>query len=86
MKRLFINILLVLFPIRCSGCKRLGRILCEECREYLLKQDIKSLSTQKETFYIYSYKTKCIKNIIWELKYKNNTLLRNELMLLLKPK
>lgn len=86
MKTFFRHILLLLFPIRCGGCKRVGTILCNECRTYLLRHDIKPLPGQKETFYIYSYQVQCIKNIIWELKYKNNTTLRNELFSILRLK
>lgn len=81
MNKLLKILLYILYSDKCSGCKSKKETpLCKKCIEYLSNQSLKTVSIKEMSiFYIYHYKDQRIKNILWDLKYRNNILLRKVL-------
>jgi competence protein ComFC len=68
LRKIFEQIIGVLFPDKCIGCEKLNTLLCERC----LIQIPKAENLPQSFIYpIFNYRSPIIKEIIWRLKYKN---------------
>jgi competence protein ComFC len=57
------------FPHYCVGCKREGRLVCENCHERLVFQPS---VVDDDIISLFNYENKIVKELLWRLKYKNN--------------
>lgn len=60
------NILKLLFPEKCVGCKKVGSLLCELC---LQKTKSAERETARHITAVFDYREPTIKRALWELKY-----------------
>lgn len=66
----------ILFPRSCLGCNTPDSVLCASCLALLpLSLKVRTHKDHRE-LHVFPYTHKKIAKIIWELKYKNNTELR----------
>lgn len=67
----------ILFPEKCIACQKDGYTLCDDCITVLPLTDTIRHHDHYSEYTLFPYHHKIIKQIIWELKYKNNRALRN---------
>lgn len=75
-KREFSLLLEILFPSRCLGCKKKGKILCESCIDGIR---LAERPTEEKIMALYDYRDPLVKQAIWKLKYYHSPYLGRKL-------
>lgn len=67
-RKIFEQIIGILFPDKCIGCEKLNTLLCGHC----LIQIPKAENLPQSFIYpVFNYRSPVVKEVIWRLKYKN---------------
>jgi len=75
-KRGFSLLLEILFPSRCLGCKKGGKILCDDCIDGF---HLAERPTEEKIMALYDYRDPIVKQSIWKLKYYHSPYLGRKL-------
>ena len=73
----------ILFPEKCISCQKDGFVVCSDCIKILPTTNTIRHHQHYSEYILFPYHHKLIKQIIWELKYKNNQALRTRICELL---